>query len=800
MLTFRRALLTLGNALSHLHHFCNTLRVQYVDPSPVFKLKGEEECHSVQVQLPALLNPELRHASSQRCWTNEKRAKQDAAFVACKQLFDAGLINNHLLPVDEEYPDTIIAAAMKAPAAIHQVRETISPWHSVATQWSATSTLHCARLAFRTAGESDKFMVMILPQALPRIKQLELFNIDNCPTIVDIHETWTTGTQDLPKLRAASATLIKAAYKNYALRADDRYVILFVPDIAMSELQGWTRGTRGYQSVPTHRDTITIGQMVYDRSRSDTPHVAIGSAYEVPTHDMSPQGQQEGPRSTEFCLKLARLPTPRDFRVAKLDLQEEERRYLAPRLVPARNCVQNGLQWPAVQPARFIPVLTHHLEEMLVAEELRKTLLGPAELSRTDLIHEAICTNFAGGPVNYQRLEFLGDCVLKTLATLNLMTEHPLKPESSLTMLKSQLVSNKLLAWTAREVGLDHFIITKRFEVRVHEPPNVQDLLPEASPTHEPTREMGLKTLADIVEALIGAAFLEGFTEDSGAANVPSMLSLQRGLLKASGSLKALIPHYKWRPVQELKDKIFEQAVRTPNPHDRQYTPGVADQLQQLACLLGYDFEHRSLLATARTHPSYSLDPTAQTYDRLEFLGDALLDLIVKTRLFIENRKLPHTKLHTVHQACVNGDILAHMAMNTATSVRRLQVADIAPHNPRTKPTVKETSSERPMWRYLLRDLMSFELSAALQNAQEAHSQIGADIDAALQTGSVYPWADLMSVGAPKCVSDMVESCLAAVWLDTTISVDAAFKAAEGKRSTIRIFPHVYNDSTCASC
>ena len=47
--------------------------------------------------------------------------------------------------------------------------------------------------------------------------------------------------------------------------------------------------------------------------------------------------------------------------------------------------------------------------------------------------------------------------------------------------------------------------------------------------------------------------------------------------------------------------------------------------MEQIEAALGYVFRDRSLLTTALTHPSYGSDHHVPHYQRLEFLGDAVL-------------------------------------------------------------------------------------------------------------------------------------------------------------------------------
>jgi len=54
---------------------------------------------------------------------------------------------------------------------------------------------------------------------------------------------------------------------------------------------------------------------------------------------------------------------------------------------------------------------------------------------------------------------------------------------------------------------------------------------------------------------------------------------------------------------------------------------------------LGVIFNEKDLLKTARTHDSYLNEPSGkgqESYERLEFLGDAVLRLVVSERLYLE--------------------------------------------------------------------------------------------------------------------------------------------------------------------
>ena len=63
------------------------------------------------------------------------------------------------------------------------------------------------------------------------------------------------------------------------------------------------------------------------------------------------------------------------------------------------------------------------------------------------------------------------------------------------------------------------------------------------------------------------------------------------------------------------------------------------DRFEQL---IGYRFHQRAYLIQAFTHASYSYNTITDCYQRLEFLGDAVLDYVI-TRYLYEVRPFAHT-------------------------------------------------------------------------------------------------------------------------------------------------------------
>ena len=79
--------------------------------------------------------------------------------------------------------------------------------------------------------------------------------------------------------------------------------------------------------------------------------------------------------------------------------------------------------------------------------------------------------------------------------------------------------------------------------------------------------------------------------------------------------------------------------------------------------LLDYQFRNIELLGNALVHRSYAAErTTVADNERLEFLGDAVLQLVVTDYLYVHFPHLPEGKLAKIRSACVNREELAVIA------------------------------------------------------------------------------------------------------------------------------------------
>lgn len=179
------------------------------------------------------------------------------------------------------------------------------------------------------------------------------------------------------------------------------------------------------------------------------------------------------------------------------------------------------------------------------------------------------------------------------------------------------------------------------------------------------------KSVADCVEALIGAYLIE---------------CGQRGALLFMAWLGIRVLPYQ----EVLYDKKEPRKTGTTNPiykDDKQLitTYGhwaapkspllrhvrdadgtlehILDGYSVFEDTIGYHFQDRSYLLQAMTHASYSNNRITDCYQRLEFLGDAVLDYLITRHLYEDPRQHSPGALTDLRSALVNNTIFASLAV-----------------------------------------------------------------------------------------------------------------------------------------
>ena len=165
------------------------------------------------------------------------------------------------------------------------------------------------------------------------------------------------------------------------------------------------------------------------------------------------------------------------------------------------------------------PVIVFRLESYLIAMEACESLgitCEPAVAlaavtkdSDNSANHDVVeQINFQSGMgENYERLEFIGDTFLKTATTISTFIRNPNDDEYDFHVKRMLMLCNKNLLRVSKERGLCEFIRSMAFTRRGWYPEGLTLIKGKSA---EPSIRHGLadKTIADVSEALIGAAFV----------------------------------------------------------------------------------------------------------------------------------------------------------------------------------------------------------------------------------------------------------------------------------------------------
>jgi ribonuclease III len=121
------------------------------------------------------------------------------------------------------------------------------------------------------------------------------------------------------------------------------------------------------------------------------------------------------------------------------------------------------------------------------------------DLLRQALVHRSYLNEHSDFPFDHnERLEFLGDAVLELIVTEHLFKKFPKKPEGDLTNWRASLVNAKMLSSIAGELDIESNLYLSKGESK------------------DKNSKARQYILADAIEAVIGAIYLDSGTEVAG--------------------------------------------------------------------------------------------------------------------------------------------------------------------------------------------------------------------------------------------------------------------------------------------
>ncbi|PIA43114.1 hypothetical protein AQUCO_02000511v1 [Aquilegia coerulea] len=333
--------------------------------------------------------------------------------------------------------------------------------------------------------------------------------------------------------------------------------------------------------------------------------------------------------------------------------------------MPAELLVSVDVSIDVLKSFYLLPSLMHRLESLMLAVQLRDEISCSFNFGyiSSSLILEALTSRRCCEDFSHERLELLGDSVLKYVVSYTLFLKYPKKHEGQLSARRSFAVCNSTLHKIGTSRKLQGYIRDGAFDPRRWLAPGQRSLRPvpcicgvdtsdvplESKFVTEDTkivvgkacdrghRWMCSKTISDCVEALVGAYYVGG------------------GLTAAVMLMKWLGIGVELEPTSLIDTAIFNASLWCKNPE--------ANATQLLESKLNYCFITKGLVLEAITHASQQELGLDYCYQRLEFLGDSVLDLLITCHLFQNHKDIDPGELTDLRSASVNNENFAKVVV-----------------------------------------------------------------------------------------------------------------------------------------
>ncbi|KAI0220906.1 Dicer-like protein 1 [Massospora cicadina] len=742
------ATITLESSVGLLFNFCSLLpKDDYCVPLPHFNLVRSNLYYKCTLTLPP--NCPLKTVFGELA-SSKARATQSCAFKACVELHKLGALDNNLLPFrnDEYNPDDFDpvkkynkdGAVEGSWLAQHSYEAKLPDfWLDDGCSWqefyvNVVDTNHLNA----TLGMLYRPFAIITRKPLPKFNPLEMFFKGNSAnlTVLSAKDCTTPSTvTQINELLEFTAQAIYAILRKKPICEIDTIMYLLAPLTSCPEDASLAWGFIDWKLVrgvgqlnpidlcsPTEDlvicDAVDNLHRYYVKGVLD--HLSPHSTIPKPTDDNGLENtfisyyanrfKKEVSDMHQPVLEVERVSLAYNYLARGTTTNKKMQGYRANYLLP-EFCRAYWLPASVLRSVMLVPSLMMRLDALLLIKEVKCNL--NIDFVRDELLLEAFTHTTANVSMDYERLELLGDSYLKLIATLDIYIRFPKKHEGQLHCQRVRIIGNRTMYYAAKERNLPAYFITQPFNRRLWCPPNV--IFENVPPPGPVVRSLSDKSLADVVEASLGASLL--------TVGRSKTLSCAKSLGIPIGEV------YCW-------DDFRKQY--TPVETDN-YKPLKLLDVGKIQSIIGYTFNNANLLVEAFTHASY-LHAETPSYQRLEFLGDAVLDYFVVSYLFHKYPDVSPGCITEMKDACVSNNTLA---------------------------AIMETLD---LHRHILH--FSTKLMRAMEEFMLIMSELRTQWEAAKEgTPKGEYWFD---INAPKVISDVLEAIIGAVFVDSGFDVDAA--------------------------
>lgn len=786
------ASISLQSSVILLHHYCSKLpRDEFFDPHPQFFYINDVEGMICHIVLPS--NAPMHQVVS-TAQSSMEAAKKDACLKACQRLHEMGALTDYLLPDEESFKEECLSdmsdSDSEDDASRGELHEMIVP-AILKESWLDLEKPVCLNSYFirftpepldREYKEFGFFLIEKLPSEAERMElDLHLSHGRSVMTqLVPSGVVWFNEEQIL-LAQKFQEMLLKIILDR------SEFVANFVP--LGSNIFCESRSSTFYLLLPViphdHQGMMTVDWEVIKKCLSSPVFNASSEVADHQNYADSSLKLVDGPASVNNILNsLVYVAHKKSFFFVSELLSEknaysshnascshkeflcneheiqlsypEQPLLRAKQLFCLRNLLHDrrrtnsesreleeyffelppelcqlkivGFSKDIGSSISLLPSLMHRLENLLVAIELKNRMsdsFPEGAWVTAERVLEALTSEKCNERFSLERLEVLGDAFLKFAVGRHLFLRYDTVDEGQLTRRRSRIVNNSNLYKIAirsklqvyirdEEFDPDQFfafghpcsnICTEESEQSIHPVPEPNSSKAWPKKCSKKHHWLYKKTVADVVEALVGA-----YIVDSG--------------------FKAATAFLRWIGIKVdfEASKVHHVGVATASfmpLSSRINIPFVEKNI------LKRTFHHKGLLLQAFVHPSYNLH-NGGCYQRLEFLGDAVLDYLITSYLYSGYPKLKPGQLTDLRSVLVNNAAFAKIAINHS------------------------------FHKYLLCDS---------HNLREAIDDFVKYIEMSSSGGSM-----LEEPKCPKALGDLVESCFGAILLDTGFNLNLVWR------------------------
>ncbi|KAF8061657.1 hypothetical protein FPV67DRAFT_1704520 [Lyophyllum atratum] len=617
------AVLTYDNSIQLLHHLCSLIPCDAFTPRHIPKFSGDFQAILALPSSIPLSTEDLTFVGPPR--RSKREAKRAVAFMAVKRLHELDVYDEFLLPVARSKGKETEDIEGRPLVNVSQVPNMMDvlvkdPWTTGPSLW-----IHLVHI------DGQPVAALITGTVLPPVNVLcDVALVHTQPgepmVFNDEEDEWQKRKLMLEFTRLGIWFRVTAS--PFTLRPSFFLVpitSLRRPDFdAMERLVENPRGRSDWSGV-TEDDFDSL--MIMNTNQLGRPLLLRNIRDDLTPMSAPLPGSREYGSETyyDYFMKKwtrktwqARVPKDGPLVEAIILPRCNDGIYPLDPVIPTSadvvHSVPNGLvaprdscQWIAMSPNirkafEVLPALCHRITDIYRARRARFGLSLPP--IRDNLLVEALTLPSTDAGYSNQRMETLGDAVLELCTTVYLFNKYPHRHEGQLSILRQSAISNRFLLGRAKDIGLETYVTSEHRSV--HKWRYVEDAEKSLDPSADRStiRSYPRRSLQDCMEALLGASFVSG--------GIPMALHTGTALGLSFGGAVPWSLRYSRNPVASPVSSLFA---------------GLEESL-------GYTFHRSELLVEAVTHPSFCLSSGGASYQRLELLGDALLDLVVLRYLY----------------------------------------------------------------------------------------------------------------------------------------------------------------------